>query len=114
MKSKIDFIKVFDEGRLICVVNLNYMFPIPRNEVNVLRYKDIGSYRSFNSDEEKGNYIQLLRSEMTQIRKLNIEQKAKRVYDLVTKNIDAKLIARCFDYKGLETACSQYYNYSGE
>ena len=81
MKSKIDFIKVFDEGRLICVVNLNYMFPIPRNEVNVLRYKDIGSYRSFNSDEEKGNYIQLLRSEMTQIRKLNTEQKAKRVYD---------------------------------
>lgn len=54
MKNQPDFFKIYDPqelSRLIAVVNLNYMFPIPKNEVTLFVKKDIDTYRTFKSEE---------------------------------------------------------------
>ncbi|EGQ79730.1 hypothetical protein HMPREF9094_1236, partial [Fusobacterium animalis ATCC 51191] len=35
MKESIDFVKIFDKTnkKLISVINLNYMFPVPKSEI---------------------------------------------------------------------------------
>lgn len=73
-----DFVKVYDGSKLLCVVNLNYMFPIPRNEIRYLDYSKIQSYRSFHSEKEKNDYIALLKKEMSLMQTMGIEGKAKR------------------------------------
>ena len=42
MKENIDFKKIYDikSNRLIAVINLNYMFPIPKNMYEKLRYEN--------------------------------------------------------------------------
>ena len=73
MKKQPDFFKIYDPqdlSRLIAVVNLNYMFPIPKNEVTPFAKKDIGTYRTFKSEEEKSKYIDLLDSEMKMINRM--------------------------------------------
>ena len=43
MKNNVDFKKIFFPGsnKLLAVINLNYMFPIPKSEKRPLYYKDI-------------------------------------------------------------------------
>lgn len=42
MKDSIDFFKVkHSDGRLISVINLNYMFPVPKDELHDLLYENI-------------------------------------------------------------------------
>jgi protein AbiQ len=55
MKNQPDFFKIYDLqnlSRLIAVVNLNYMFPIPKSEVTPFVKKDIDTYRTFKLEEE--------------------------------------------------------------
>lgn len=84
MKKQPDFFKIYDPqelSRLIAVVNLNYMFPIPKDEVSPFIKKNIDTYRTFKSEEEKSKYIDLLDSEMKMINKMNLSDAAKNVYN---------------------------------
>ena len=55
MKANEDFKKIFDpkSNRLIAVINLNYMFPIPKTMYNKLQYKDLDKHRTFKNEIEK-------------------------------------------------------------
>ena len=65
MKENIDFKKIYDikSNRLIAVINLNYMFPIPKNMYEKLRYKDLDKHRNFKDEIEKSKYIALMKTE---------------------------------------------------
>lgn len=108
IKNDIDFIKVLHKGKGICVINLNYMFPVPKRYVSVLKYKYIDNYLTFKSENDKGNYIALLKMELSEINKLNISAKAQRLYNYVIHNPYKKVSERCFNYKLLEKYAQSY------
>lgn len=105
LKQQKDFYKVYDSAdtsRLIAVVNLNYMFPVPVSVMNPLRLKTIDQHRKFNSLEEKSKYIDLLNKELAQLRKMNLCDAARELYEIKYRFPDKPLAARCLDYRALE------------
>ena len=48
MKESIDFVKIFNKTNknLISVINLNYMFPVPKSEIIEVKYKNIDNFRN--------------------------------------------------------------------
>ena len=105
MKQQKDFYKIYDPqdvSRLLAVVNLNYMFPIPKSEVFEFEKKKIDTYRTFNSETEKNKYIDLLDSEMKMIKTLNLQDAAKYVYENKYNFSTSKIAQRCLDFKLLE------------
>lgn len=115
MKNALDFYKVYipdnnsqSPDKLVAVVNLNYMFPIPKTLTSDLKYADIGKHRTFISQTEKSQYISLLRNEMAAINKMNLETKAKKVYDLKYSQPEHPVSKRCLDFKMLENYAQTY------
>ena len=111
MKKQPDFFKIYDPqdlSRLIAVVNLNYMFPIPKNEVTPFVKKDIGTYRTFKSEEEKSKYIDLLDSEIKMINTMNLSDAAKDLYEKKYAFPESKVAQRCLDYKALEAHAKKW------
>lgn len=110
MKQNIDFYKIYhpDDGRLISVVNLNYMFPIHKSLLIDLEYKEIDKHRAFVSDEAKSKYIDLLNIELKIINELPIIENATKLYNNKYTYPDNKVSKRCFDFKQLEKACLKY------
>lgn len=104
-----DFVKVYDGAKMLCVVNLNYMFPIPKKKVNYLDYRNIQAYRSFVSEKEKNDYIALLKREMSIMQTMGIEEKAKKVYKLRALYPESFVAKRCLDFTRLEEACKEYH-----
>lgn len=115
MKNSPDFLKIYlpdrnqqNQGRLVAVVNLNYMFPVPKHMVNTLEYKDIESHRTFTSELEKSQYIDLLQKEMAQINTLGLERRAVNLYERKQKYPTDFVSQRCLDFTSLETIARQY------
>ena len=115
LKDNYDFYKIFisDKNptlpdRLVAVVNLNYMFPVPKSLIQNLEYKDIEKHRTFNSPAEKSAYIDLLNKEMAQINKMNFGIKAKKLYDLKQNFPDNSIAKRCLDFANLEVYATKY------
>lgn len=107
MKESIDFIKIFDKENknLIAVINLNYMFPVPKSEIVEVKYKEIENFRSFKDFNEKSKYISLLKYQMKVIKNKNIDNQAVKLYQSVNNNSFLK--KRCLPFllleeKGLE------------
>lgn len=117
IKNSKDFLKIYlpssipgQADRLVAVVNLNYMFPIPKNIVEQLEYRDIDKHRTFISDTSKTQYIDLLQKEMAVINTLGVETKAKSLYDLKLKYPDNFVSQRCLDFLELEKLANRYQN----
>ena len=111
MKQQRDFYKLFDpdnSNRLIAVVILNYMFPIPQKYTYDFEKKKIDLYRSFDSEEAKSKYINLLDKELKVINKLNLDEKALYIYTLKCNKPDDKLSQRCIDFKYMEKLAKSY------
>lgn len=108
LKESIDFRKIYQGGRLISCVNLNYMFPVPDTELSILNYKDIDKYVSFQSEKEKSKYIQLLRYELSFINSLNLEKDAQDLYNRKQFLPNDNVSLRCFDFKALEIAAKKW------
>ena len=110
LKQNIDFYKIYhpDDGRLISVINLNYMFPIHKSLLIDLKYKDIDKHRTFISDKAKSKYIDLLNIELKIINELPITENAIKIYDNKYKYPDNNVSKRSFDFKKLEQACLEY------
>lgn len=105
MKNQKDFYKIYDpkmNTRLIAVVNLNYMFPILKNEVSLFEKSKIDIYRNFKSENEKSKYIDLLNSELAFINTLNLDVVAQDIYSIKYQYPDSHLAQRCLDFKKLE------------
>lgn len=71
LKEDLDFKKIIDPhtNQLKCVVNLNYIFPVPKEEIIYIDYSDISTFRDFSSIQEKSSHISLLNLEMKLINK---------------------------------------------
>ncbi|MGN0715859.1 MAG: type III toxin-antitoxin system ToxN/AbiQ family toxin [Anaerovoracaceae bacterium] len=110
MKNSKDFKKVFANNRLIGVVNLNYMFPIPKELMIDLKYKDIDLYRTFQSDIEKSKYINLLKTEISVMNKMGLDVAASSVYNERLNYPNSILSKRCLDFESMNELCRQYIN----
>lgn len=111
MKNSKDFFKIYDpqnRTRLIAVVNLNYMFPIPKNQTSPFEKKNIHTYRTFASETEKSKYIDLLDSELTAINSMDIGTKAQRLYQLKYDKPTDFVSQRCIDFKAMEVLALKY------
>lgn len=111
MKQQKDFYKLFDpnnHNRLIAVVNLNYMFPIPKQQTSSFIKKNIDTYRTFKSENEKSKYIDLLDTELLVINSMNIGNKAKELYKLKYDKPNDKVSKRCIDFKYMEQLAIKY------
>ena len=108
MKESIDFVKIFDKTnkKLISVINLNYMFPVPKSEIIEVKYKNIDNFRTFSSLDEKNKYINLLKYEMKVINNKNIQAQAIKVYNSV--NTDSFLKNRFLPFLLLEEKATEY------
>lgn len=110
MKNNEDFFKIYDKKELLCVVNLNYMFPVPKEFIIQVNYEDIDNFRTFNSDKQKENYISILDKEIRGINKILLNQKAQDLYSKKYTYPDSAVAKRCLDFKALEQIGSQYNN----
>lgn len=108
MTESPDFKKIYDGTRLLCVVNLNYMFPVPVSELEYIQYANIEQYRSFVDDNEKSKYILLLRKELQIINTKDIGNAAKSVYDKKYLYPKSQLAMRCLDFRMLESLADNY------
>lgn len=111
MKQQKDFYKIFNpknQKELIAVVNLNYMFPIPKKYTYDFEKNKIDTYRTFESDESKSKYINLLNMELKVINTLDLGTKALLLYDLKYKKPDDSVSKRCIDFKYMEELAGKY------
>ena len=105
MKQQKDFYKIYDTkitNRLLAVVNLNYMFPIPKNETSEFKKSEIDKHRTFKTDTERSKYINLLNTEIKVINSMDISNAAEEIYTNKYKYPQSKLAQRCLDYRQLE------------
>lgn len=84
------------------------MFPVPKSIIHTLEYKNIDKHRTFTSETEKTQYIDLLRKEMAVINSLNIKKKAKSLYNLKIKFPDNNVSQRCLEFLNLEELANLY------
>ena len=110
MKDSTDFKKIYlpDTNHLLAVVNLNYMFPIPKELYSELKYQNITQYKEFKTDVDKGKYIDLLRRELEVINGMDLSHLAREVYFNKYDNPGSSLAKRSLDYKELEKLALQY------
>ena len=115
MRNMPDFIKIYISDRdpsrpdrLAAVVNLNFMFPVPKTEIENLQYRDIERHRSFRSPQEKSQYIDFLSRELAQINTLGIEAKARRLYRLKIQFPENFVSCRCLNFENLEALALAY------
>ncbi len=107
MKNDLDFIKVYDvdlpdDDSLIAVINLNYMFPVPKKYLQQVDYAVLTSLISGKSSSELSKYWDFLQKELTIINTLDLGAKALRLYNLVNKYKNSKYALRSFDFSNLE------------
>lgn len=106
-----DFFKIFDPRdykRLIAVVNLNYMFPIPKKYTSDFDKKNIHLYRTFVSEQAKNKYIHLLNTELKSINKMDLGTKARALYSLKYELPNDSVSKRCIDFKEMERLAKLY------
>lgn len=110
MKSNEDFKKVYlqDSNRLVAVININYMFPIPKSMYKKLEYKDIDKHRTFADNKEKSKYIDLMKKELKAINAMNLSKSAVKIYENKYNKPESDLAKRCFDFKCLERLALKY------
>lgn len=115
MHNSPDFQKIYIKSsnsslpdRLVAVVNLNYMFPVPKELVQPLFYCNINQHRTFVSEAEKSKYVDLLKKEMASINSMGIEAKALKLYNRKLMYPEDTISKRCIDFKDLEEQAHSY------
>ena len=108
IKEDKDFVKLYDGSKLVSVVNLNYMFPVPEELIIEITYKNIDNFRTFTSDIEKNNYIVLLKKEKRELKIKCIDKKAQYLYAHRYTFPNDRVSLRCFDFKKLEEVAKKY------
>jgi protein AbiQ len=108
LKASIDFHKYFFGKRLIGVINLNYMFPVPKQYISNLLYADIEKYKSFPDEKSKNDYIQFLKLQLRTIKTLNLEKDSKLLYEMKYSKPNIAISKRCFDFKALEQYANDF------
>ncbi len=111
MTQQKDFYKLYDPDnptRLIAVINLNYMFSIPKEYTHDFEKKKIDTYRIFESEMAKSKYIDLWDTELKAINTLKLDEKALFIYNLKYEKPQNKISKRCIDFKNMEELAKSY------
>ena len=111
MKQDIDFIKIKNnKNEILGVLNLNNMVPILDTQIEKLKYSKINEYRDFKTNEEKENYISLLKIELKIINSISdkIRKNANKIYKIRLNNSYSKISKRTCDFKLLEDKAKEY------
>lgn len=108
MKNSLDFHKYYIGNQLTGVVNLNYMFPVPKDCIKDLDYGNIEEYRSFPNEQSRSKYIKFLKKQLSIIKSLNIEEYAIKVYNRKYDLPDDTISKRCFDFKAIEEYANKW------
>lgn len=108
LKDTLDFIKLFESQKLLAVINLNYMFPVPKKELMNLEYKNIDKYVNFADKIQENNYIHLLKKEMSIIQGKPLTQNAIKIYNLKSTNPNHSISKRSLDFKRLDELANEY------
>jgi len=117
MKNNKDFLKVIDhsdtstgDGKLIAVLNINNMIPIPDEYITRLDYNDVDKYKVFANDSLKEIYVDLLRKELEIIKSMSdkIESNATSLYEHYKAYPTSKLSSRCCNFIELEKSKDNY------
>lgn len=111
-----EFIKVFKPdnektggiGDFYAVVNLNYMFPVPKELIEKIENSKMDTYRYFDNEIEKSRYIDLLNKQIEKIRELRIEEMVIKLYERKYQFPDGRVSSRCLDFKNLEILANIY------
>lgn len=112
MNNSKDFLKILDPdtNKLIAVLNINNMIPIPSKYIIELDYKDVGKYKKFDNDIAKKIYVDLLRKELKIIKLLadKIKDNAVYLHEHYKKFPSDKLSSRCCNFIKLEESIKDY------
>ena len=112
MKQARDFYKLYDNennhSSLIGVVNLNYMFPVFKDEIIKLEMSNIDTIRTFKNETQKSKYIDLLNRELKEINNLPIEKNAIKLYKDKYTYPESFMSKRCLDYRALENKAREW------
>ena len=110
MRNNTDFLKIYNPrtNNLIGVINLNYMFPVPKAIIGDLKYKDISSYRDFRDDIQKSKYIDLLKIQRRELNNLPVKENAIKIYEDKYTYPESAVSKRCFDFKQLEKVAKNW------
>lgn len=110
MAENMDFVKIMQNNRILCVINLNNMVPILDNQIKLLKFADLSNYQKFENDIQKYKYISLLNKEIKEInnKKYDINNRAKQLYELKYEQPYSRIAKRCCDYHLLEEKCVEY------
>jgi len=57
--------------RFVAVINLNYMFPIKSDTITYFQLSKIDECKKFDNENDKSQYIDLLKKEMTAMNQLD-------------------------------------------
>lgn len=103
MKNMLDFHKI-DEGKL-GAINFNNMIPVPRSEL-----REVNLEESILDSFDTKKYKTLLKNqkEWCNYNRLNIIDKATKLYNIIDEPAMYKLRKRCCDFKLLEEKCKEY------
>ena len=116
LPENIDFYKLYDPKkptRLMSVVNLNYMFPVPKDEITyVTNYSIVDKLRTFKDENQRSKYIYLLKKELSEINKKQLSEPAKHIYANKVNAPNSKLANRCLNYKELESKAYEWMEFS--
>lgn len=106
----IDMHKIVSSNRILSVLNINNMIPVPPAVLIPLAYADVDKYRTFSSAYEKSNYIALLKKELSIINQeaTIIQAKAQKCYNNKIKNPTSRISERCCDFTLLEIKSKIY------
>lgn len=110
MTEMLDFKKISLNGQPLCVVNLNYMFPVPKNEIKKLNYNNLSDLRDFDDDKDLSSYISLLSKEIKEINKRNLNLDAELVYKNKMNHPRNNLSLRSFNFCNLQRKCAEWTN----
>ena len=102
MKNSLDFRKYYIDGKFVGVVNLNFMFPVPKFALWDLDYGKIDQYRCFPDESSKSQYINFLKKQLEVIKQMNLEDSAIKIYQRKYNLPYDTISKRCFDFKAIE------------
>lgn len=111
-KANIDFIKVYDNSKVISVINLNYMFPVLDCYMTKLDYKSFYHQQIISGKDpiDANKYIGFLKKQENKITKMQekICSNALKVYHLKYSFPDNDISKRCLDFKKLNELAHNY------
>ena len=106
MKNAVDFIKIYDDDKLIGVLNINAMIPVNQDVISPLVTR-----ASRNDSPADAHYKKMAKKqlEFCQKNQNSIVNRANRLYEMITSGKAGGLLSRrCCDFNKLECVLAQY------